>query len=122
MPVDHPTIANVSGTAVRDRDAIRRGQTLSTNNCRIVVSPVGHDVAAMTPPLTPGGVIEAAAVAGRNMDQIKLPTGEIVDPRALPGPSKLPPMSAVERPSSRSLIPQKLPKKRLEERNMALSA
>jgi hypothetical protein len=38
MPVDHPTIANVSRTAGRDRDAIRRGPTLSTNNSHIVVS------------------------------------------------------------------------------------
>jgi hypothetical protein len=44
----------------------------------------------------------------QHIDQIKRPTGGIVDPRASPGP--LPPMSAVSRPCSSSLIPQKLPK------------
>jgi SMODS-associated and fused to various effectors sensor domain len=51
-----------------------------------------------------------AGGCGTNVDQIKGATGGILDTRALPGPSKLPPMSVVARPCSRSLIPQKLPK------------
>jgi hypothetical protein len=45
-----------------------------------------------------------------NVDRIKQFAGEIVELGCLPGPSKLPLMSAVGHPCSRSLIPQKLPK------------
>jgi hypothetical protein len=47
----------------------------------------------------------------------RLTTGKAV-PRASPGPSKLPPKSAVGRPYSPSLIPQKLPKNDWNERRL----
>jgi hypothetical protein len=49
---------------------------------------------------------------------IKRPTGEIVDPAA---DVELPPMSAVGRLSSWSLIPQKLPKNGGEEPRCVIS-
>jgi len=39
MPVDHPTIANDSGTAVRDRDAVDRRERLWDRRSEIAADP-----------------------------------------------------------------------------------
>jgi hypothetical protein len=53
--------------------------------------------------------------------RIKQFAGEIVELGASSPPGKLPPMSAVGRPCSSSLIPQKLPKNGWKERHIGVS-